>query len=103
MRVISVGVLRDFWAQHSDAEQPLKTWFSTAKKARWASPADIKAQFGTASILQNNRVVFNIGGNKFRLVVVVLYNTYSILIKFIGTHEQYDRIDAQTIEIERTR
>ena len=103
MRVISVGVLRDFWAQHPDAEQPLKTWFTTAKKARWASPADIRAQFGTASILQNNRVVFNIAGNKYRLVVAINYVAFILLLKFVGTHAEYDRIDAQTVGMKGDR
>lgn len=98
MRVISVAILREFWVKHPDAEDPLRIWFAEAKSARWSGPAVIKAQYGSASILKNNRVVFNIAGNKFRLVAAIHYLSFSMLIKFIGTHEEYDQIDAQTFE-----
>ena len=98
MRVISGAVLREFWVRNRGAELPLRTWRDEARAADWAKPADIKEQFRSASILKDNRVVFNIGGNKYRLVTAVLYNTRVVLIKFLGTHEEYDLIDAQTAE-----
>lgn len=98
MRVISVASLRAFWLQHPDAEQPLKAWFEEASKATWTQPSDIKAQYRSASILKNRRVVFNIKGNDYRLVVAVAYRLQIVYVKFIGTHPQYDAIDAHTIE-----
>ncbi|MEY4367669.1 MAG: hypothetical protein RLZ28_1084 [Actinomycetota bacterium] len=98
MRVISVSILKDFWAKHPSSEEPLRLWFAEARAARWAGPADLKAQYGSASILKNNRVVFNIAGNKFRLVAAIHYLSFALLIKFVGTHEEYDRIDAQTFD-----
>lgn len=93
-------MLRDFWEKYPDAEQPLKAWFDEARKAIWTSPADIKAQYRNASILKNRRVVFNIKGNDYRLVVAVAYRFGAMYIKFIGTHKEYDAIDAETIEME---
>ncbi len=98
MRVVAVGTLRAFWLQHPDAEQPLKAWFEEASKASWAQPSDIKVQYRSASILKNRRVVFNIKGNDYRLVVAVAYRLQIVYVKFIGTHHQYDAIDANTIE-----
>lgn len=100
MKVIAIKILRDYWGQHPDAEQPLKAWFDEAKKATWATPADIKAQYRSASVLKNRRVVFNIKGNDYRLVVAVAYRFGAVYIKFIGTHEEYDGIDAETVEME---
>jgi mRNA interferase HigB len=98
MRVVAVATLRDFWQQHQDAEQPLKAWFEEASKAAWAQPSDIKAQYRSASILKNRRVVFNIKGNEYRLVVAIAYRLQIVCVKFIGTHQQYDAINADTIE-----
>ena len=98
VRVIAVASLRAFWLQHLDAEQPLKAWFEEASKASWTQPSDIKAQYRSASILKNRRVVFNIKGNDYRLVVAVAYRLQIVYVKFIGTHPQYDAIDANTIE-----
>ena len=97
MRVIAVSTLRDFWKRHPDAEQPLKTWFEEVTKASWTQPSDIKAQYGSASILKNRRVVFNIKGNDYRLVVAIDYSYEVIYVRFVGTHRDYDRIDAKTI------
>ena len=99
MRIISRKTLRLFWqkSDYADEEQPLKAWFSEASSADWNSPAAIKAAFGTASIVANNRVVFNIGGNKYRLVVKVNYPYRVLYIRFIGTHAQYDRIDVDEV------
>ena len=99
MRIISRKTIRLFWekSQHADAEQALKAWFREASNADWATPAEIKAAFGTASIVGNNRVVFNICGNKYRLVVSVNYAYRVMYIRFIGTHAQYDRINVEEV------
>lgn len=99
MRIIARKTLRVFWERpgRQDAEQPLKAWFREASQADWSSPAEVKADFGHASIVRNSRVVFNIAGNKYRLVVRVNYAYRIIYIRFIGTHEQYDRIDVQEV------
>jgi mRNA interferase HigB len=98
MRVLAFATMRDFWQQHPDAEQPLKAWFEEASKAAWDQPSDIKAQYRSASILKNRRVVFNIKGNEYRLVVAIAYRLQIVYVKFIGTHKQCDAIDAHTIE-----
>lgn len=100
MRVIALSTLRAFWEGkpgYADAREPTLAWYREALAADWRSPADVKRQFGTASILRDGRVVFNIGGNKYRLVVWINYPYRVIYVRFIGTHAQYDRIDAQTI------
>lgn len=101
MRVIAVSYLRSFWEANPDAEQHLKSWADEVKKATWSQPADIKAQYRSASILKNRRVVFNIRGNDYRLVVSVAYRYEAVYVKFIGTHAEYDLIDAETVELER--
>lgn len=98
MRVIAVATLKTFWQRHPAAEQPLKAWFEEASKAAWTQPADIKAQYRSASILKNRRVVFNIRGNEYRLVVAIAHQLQIVYVKFIGTHQQYDAIDAHTVE-----
>ncbi len=100
MRVIAASTLRHFWDKHPDAEQPLKAWFDEASKANWSQPADIKAQFRNASVLKNRRVVFNIKGNHYRLIVAIAYKLGIVYVKFIGTHAEYDDIDAETVEME---
>ncbi len=100
MRVIAVKNLRDFWEIHADAEAPLKAWLDEAKAAVWQSPADIKARYATASILKGRRVVFNIKGNDYRLIAAVAYQYEAVYIKFVGTHKQYDAINAETVEIQ---
>lgn len=102
MRVIAVSTLKSFWEQaaHRDAEQPLKAWLEEAQAANWRQPADIKAQFRSASVLGNRRVVFNIKGNHYRLVVAVAYRFQAVYVKFVGTHAQYDAIDVDTVEID---
>jgi mRNA interferase HigB len=97
MRVIAKKILRDFWEIHADAEHQLKTWFKEASKADWNNPADIKAEYAKASILKEGRVVFNICGNKYRLVVDINYLRQWVFIRFIGTHSEYDNIDANKI------
>jgi mRNA interferase HigB len=97
MRIIAKTALRDFWKKHPDAEQPLRAWHDEAKTADWKTPADIKAKYRSASILRAGRVIFNFGGNKYRLVVKINYPFHVVYIRFIGTHREYDHIDAETI------
>jgi len=99
MRVIAVSTLRAFWKRHPDAEQPLKAWFEEATSASWRQPTDIKARYRSASILKNRRVVFNIKGNDYRLVVAVAYRLQVVYVKFVGTHREYDAIDAETVDL----
>jgi mRNA interferase HigB len=98
MRVIALSRLRAFWEEHADAEEPLKAWNAEARDAAWKNPAELKAQFASASIVGDSRVVFNIAGNKFRLVVSINYAAGIIFIKFVGTHAEYDKIDVRTIQ-----
>jgi mRNA interferase HigB len=100
MRIVAIRTLRDFWVAHPGTEQPLKTWVEEVSMAAWKQPADIKAQYRSASILKNRRVVFNIKGNDYRLIVAVAYRTGVVYVKFIGTHAQYDAVDAETVEME---
>lgn len=100
MRVIALSTLRQFWERHPTSEQPLKAWVDEANKAQWTQPADIKAQYRSASILKNRRVVFNIKGNDFRLIVAIAFNLGIVYVKFIGTHAEYDKVDAETVEME---
>jgi mRNA interferase HigB len=98
MRVIAVSTLRAFWERFPDAEQPLKAWHEEVVKAAWAQPADIKAQYRSASVLKNRRVVFNIKGNDYRLIVAIAYRLQVVYVKFVGTHKEYDAIDAETVD-----
>ena len=97
MRIVVLKTLRDFWEKHPQAEVPLRAWHAVASRADWQNPADVKAAYRTASFLGGNRVVFNIKGNDFRLVVAVHYNRGLMFVRFIGTHREYDRIDAEEI------
>ena len=98
MRIIAVSYLRPFWESNPDAEQPLKSWVDEVKKANWSQPSDIKAQYRSASILKNRRVVFNIKGNDYRLVVAVDFEKAIVWIKWLGTHGEYDRIDVRKVK-----
>ena len=100
MRVIALAALRSFWSKHREAEQPLRAWHDEAIRAEWKQPAEIKAQYRSASVLKNRRVVFNIKGNDYRLVVAVAYRVGVVYVKFVGTHVEYDAIDAETVEIQ---
>ncbi len=99
MRVIAVSTLRAFWERCPDTEQPLKAWFEEATNASWTQPSDIKEQYRSASILKNRRVVFNIKGNDYRLIVAVAYKLQIVYVKFVGTHKEYDAVDAETVEM----
>ena len=97
MRITAIKTLSQFWARHRDAEESLKTWYAEAASAQWKTPRDILERYRSADILPGNRVVFNIKGNQYRLVVKIHYNTGIVYIRFVGTHTEYDRIDAETI------
>ncbi len=97
MRVISKKMLREFWEKNSDAQQSLQAWFNDARKSNWRRPADIKKNYKTASILPDNRIVFNIKGNTYRLVVAINYAYETVYIRFIGHHSDYDKIDSTKV------
>ena len=97
MRVIARRTLCRFWARHPDAESSLKAWFAEAKNAEWTTPQSIKERYGSASFVGNDRVAFNICGDKYRLVVLVKYEFRTVYVRFIGAHAEYDKIDAEEI------
>jgi mRNA interferase HigB len=99
MKILSRRTLREFWElpNRADAEQPLKAWYDEAKAATWRTPQDVKDAYRSASVLANNRVVFNIAGNKYRLVVAMDYPRQWCKVRFLGTHREYDNIDATII------
>jgi mRNA interferase HigB len=97
MRIIARSTLREYWQKHPDTEQPLKAWFDDTSRANWKTPSDMKDNYANASIIANNRVIFNIKGNNHRLIVHIRYDISIVFIRFIGTHQEYDKIDATTI------
>lgn len=98
MQIISKRTLREFWSIHNQAEIPLKAWYAVVVKAEWSTPQDVKDGFGTTvDFVSDNRIIFDIGGNKFRLIVHVAYRFKRVLVKFVGTHEEYNRIDPETV------
>jgi len=97
MRIISKKLLRALWEVHSDAEQPLKAWHAKVKLAEWKTSSDIKSDYRNASFIANNRVIFNIKGNTYRLVAAINYNFGIIYIRFVGSHKEYDKVDATII------
>ena len=98
MQIIAKRTLKQFWEGHPEAETPLRTWHAVVIHARWTGPADIKRQFGSSvDFIADNRVIFDIGGNKYRLIVHVAYRFARVLIKFVGTHRDYDKIDPETV------
>jgi mRNA interferase HigB len=97
LRVIAKKILRDFWEIHADCEQQLKSWFQETSKAEWTNPNQIKLEYPSASILNDNRIVFNIKGNNYRLIVRINFDYQMVWIRFIGTHAEYDKIDATKI------
>ncbi|RKP50413.1 type II toxin-antitoxin system HigB family toxin [Trinickia fusca] len=100
MRIVAKKNLLAFCEKHSAAKQSLLSWHEETAKAAWASPQDIKARYSAASFVGRNRVVFNIKGNDYRLIVAVAYRIGVVYIKFVGTHAEYDKIDAETVELE---
>ena len=98
MQIIAKSTLRDFWEREPRAEVPLKTWYRTVSGARWSGPADVKRVFGTTvDVVGDSRVIFDLGGNKYRLIVHFACAYNRALIKFVGTHKEYDRIDPETV------
>ena len=97
MHIISRKPLRDFSERHPPAKRLLDAWFAEVSRARWASFAEVKKTFGNADVVAGNRVIFNIGGNRYRLVVKIAYKVRIVFVRFIGTHAEYDKIDASTI------
>lgn len=100
MRIVAKRTLRQFWEQgrqYADAKRALEDWHAQVSQADWATPADVKAQYGDASILKGSRVVFNICGNKYRLIVKINYPYRVVYIRFVGSHAEYDAVDAETV------
>ncbi len=97
MRVISKKILSEFWKKHSDSQQQLKSWFQETSNAKWKNTNDIKIDYPSASILTDNRVVFNIKGNKYRLIVKINFDFGITWVRFVGTHAEYDKINATKI------
>jgi mRNA interferase HigB len=100
VRIVAIKFLRIFWEKYPDAEQPLKSWVVEVRNANWVQPGQIKEHYRSASVLKNRRVVFNIKGNDYRLVVSVAYQFQAVYVQFVGTHRAYDAIDAETVEME---
>lgn len=97
MRIIAKKTLRDFWEKHPEARQALQAWYADVRISTWKSPADIKNIYRNASFLADNRVVFNIKGNQYRIIVLIQHNFGIVYIRFVGTHPEYDRVDASSI------
>lgn len=97
MRIISRKTLKEFWEKHPDAAQPLQAWYADLRTSKWKSPSEIETAYRNASFVGNNRVVFNIKGDTYRVVAAVEYQFGIVYIRFVGTHEEYDRIDAATV------
>jgi len=100
VRIISIKHLKDFWILHPQSEQALKAWHAEAKIAIWSTPQDIKNRYPNASFIGSNRVVFNIKGNHYRLIIAMAYRFGAVYIKFVGTHAAYNAVDAGTVEME---
>jgi mRNA interferase HigB len=100
MQVIARKALKEFWAKHNQAKGPLTAWYAVVSKASWNGPADVKEMFGTTvDFVPDNRNVFEIAGNKYRVVVHVAYRFKRVLIKFVGTHAEYDAINAEKVKL----
>ncbi|CAN7439970.1 type II toxin-antitoxin system HigB family toxin [Phenylobacterium sp. LjRoot164] len=97
MNVVALRTLQAFWARHPNAKGPLTTWYKLARAAEWSTPHDVRETFGSADFLTDNRVVFDVGGNNYRLVARISYPFKQVLVKFVGTHAEYDRIDATSV------
>ena len=97
MRIIALSTLRDFWRKHASAEVPLRNWYAEASRASWRSPADVKQAHRSASFVAGDRVVFNIKGNDYRLIVAMRYRSQIMYVRFVGTHADYDQVEAATV------
>jgi len=99
MRIFSISTLSEFWGEHPDSEIPLRTWITVTRAASWANATDVLATFNSASPIPNDRVVFNIGGNNFRLIAAMKYERATVFVKFLGTHAAYDKVEATTVSL----
>lgn len=98
MNVVALRTLREFWEKHPQAEAPLREWYSVARHATWSTPQDVKRDFGgKVDFVADNRAIFDIGGNKYRLITFIAYKFAHMYVKFVGTHAEYDKIDAETV------
>ncbi|MCY4128885.1 MAG: type II toxin-antitoxin system HigB family toxin [Gammaproteobacteria bacterium] len=97
MRIVSRRTLREFWENYPDAEEPLQSWYREVEKANWDTPTDVKKKYGNASVIGNNRIVFNIKGITYRLVVRINYHARIVYVRFIGSHAEYDTIDVKEV------
>lgn len=97
MRIIAKRTLRAFWERHADAEEPLLAWYREVEQADWDTPTELKAQYRNASIVGGNRVVFNIKGNDYRLVVRINYPYRVVYVRFVGTHTEYDAVNVEEV------
>jgi mRNA interferase HigB len=100
VRIIAKRTLRQFWERNprfADAKRALEDWYAQVSQADWATPAEVKTQYGDVSILKGSRAVFNVCGNKYRLIVKINYPYRVVYVRFVGTHAEYDTIDAETI------
>jgi mRNA interferase HigB len=98
VNVIKRLTLERFWRRHPETEQPLKAWFAAVRRANWSRMADVKALYPKASVIDSERVVFDVCGGNYRLVVAFKFSARIAFVKFIGTHAEYDRIDAATVD-----
>lgn len=89
--------LREFWIKHPDCEEQMKSWYQEAENSEWINPNDVKKDYPSASILGDNRIVFNIKGNHYRIIIKINYDYQMIWIRFVGTHSEYDKINANKI------
>ena len=97
MRVIALSTLREFWRKHASAQVPLQNWYAEASRASWKSPADVKEAHRNASFVAGERVVFNLKGNDYRLIVAMRYRSQIMYVRFVGTHREYDKVNAATV------
>jgi mRNA interferase HigB len=98
VQIVSKKTLVAFWTRHPQSKAPLTAWYQVVDKVEWRTPADIKAQFGAnVDFVSDNRAIFDIAGNKYRVIVHVSYTYKRVLIKFVGTHAEYDKVDAETV------
>ena len=102
MRIIATNTIQNYWEDYPESEQALKAWIQEAEKAKWGSPQELKGHFRSASILTRKRIIFNINGNRYRLIVDIEFRLQIIFVVWFGDHNDYDQIDAQTIAYDKT-
>jgi mRNA interferase HigB len=97
VRVIAKRTLKEFWEKHRDCEQQLKSWYQEVSKAQWSNPYETLQDYPNARIIESSRMIFNIKGNHYRLIIKINFKFGMIWIRFIGTHSEYDKIDPNTV------